>query len=61
MNAIDCAAFINELNILGNSNAELIVTHERGYLPDGTRHPHSWSIVDERDLLEWFENTLKGK
>lgn len=54
MNAIDLAALINELKILDNRRAELIITHDKGYLPDGTRHPHSWSIVDEKELIDWF-------
>jgi len=54
MNAIDLAGMINELNILGNENAELIITYNKGYHPDGTRHPHSWSIVDNEDLVNWF-------
>jgi hypothetical protein len=54
MNAIDLAAFINALNILGNDRAELITTTDKGYHPDGTRHPHSWSIVDEKELVDWF-------
>ena len=54
MNAIDLAALINELNIRGNEEAELIITRNKGYRPDGQRHPHSWSIVDEQELVEWF-------
>ena len=46
MNAIDLAAIVNALNIMGNKEAELILTENKGYHPDGTRHPHSWSIVD---------------
>lgn len=60
MNAIDLAAMINELNILGNENAELIVTYDKGYHPDGTRHPHSWSIVDNEDLIHWFLSFKKN-
>lgn len=59
MNAIDLAAMVNELNILENENAELIITHDKGYHPDGTRHPHSWSIVDNKDLIEWFLKFIK--
>lgn len=54
MNSIDLAALINELKIAGNKNAELIITENKGYLPDGTRHPHSWSIVDVKDMVDWF-------
>ncbi|MDH4068840.1 MAG: hypothetical protein OEV30_00295 [Ignavibacteria bacterium] len=54
MNAIDMAGLINDLSILNCERAELIVTTDKGYLPDGTRHPHSWSIVDESELVDWF-------
>lgn len=54
MNVIDLAAMINELNILGNKQAELILTQNKGYHPDGKRHPHSWNIVDEEEIIEWF-------
>ena len=59
MNAIDEAALINELKIAGNENAQLIITTDKGYLPDGTRHPHSWSIIDEREMIDWFLNLIQ--
>jgi hypothetical protein len=54
MNSIDLAALINELKIFGNENSELIITNNKGYMPDGNRHPHSWSIVDEKEMVDWF-------
>lgn len=54
MNAIDAAAVVNQLRILGNQNAELILTTGKGHHPDGRRHPHSWSIVDNGELVDWF-------
>ena len=54
MNSVDKAGLINQLRILGNDNAELIITDDKGYRPDGSRHPHSWSIVDEKELVDWF-------
>ncbi len=54
MNAVDLAALINELKIRGNEDARLITTQDKGYHPDGSRHPHSWSIVDEAELIGWF-------
>lgn len=54
MNTIDLAAFINDLNILGNDQAQLITTINKGYYPDGAKHPHSWSIVDEKEMVDWF-------
>jgi hypothetical protein len=55
MNASECSAMINELNRLGNNNATLIITQNKGYRkPDNIRHPHSWSIVDNDDLIKWL-------
>ncbi len=33
---------------------ELIETQNKGYRADGSRHPHSWSIVDVDDLIDWM-------
>ncbi|SEA78952.1 alpha/beta fold hydrolase family protein [Psychroflexus halocasei] len=38
----------------GNENVELITTENQGYRANGQRHPHSWSIVDEKDLINWI-------
>jgi len=54
MNAVDLAALVNQLRILGSKKAELIITTGKGFRQDGSRHPHSWSIVDENELIEWF-------
>jgi len=55
MNVTECSAFINELNRLGNKKAELILTQNKGYRkPNNTRHPHSWSIVDNNELIKWL-------
>jgi hypothetical protein len=54
MNAVDLAALVNQLKILGSKKAELITTMGKGFREGGSRHPHSWSIVDENELVEWF-------
>lgn len=55
MNSTECSSFINELNRLGNTNATLITTQDKGFRkPDNTRHPHSWSIVDNDALIKWL-------
>lgn len=59
MNALDAAALINALQISGNKEAQLLLTEDRGYRPDGSRHPHSWSIVDEKELVEWFNQLIE--
>lgn len=55
INVIDQAAMVNELQRLGNNKAILITTHNRGYRkPNNLRHPHSWSIADPEQLLNWL-------
>ena len=57
MNASECSAMINELNRLGNEKAKLITTQNKGFRkPDNNRHPHSWSIVDNDELIVWLLN-----
>ncbi len=36
------------------NNFQLIQTKDKGYRSDGERHPHSWSIVDKSDLIDWI-------
>jgi len=57
-NAVDQAALILQLRAQGNRNAELITTSGKGRNSDGTRNPHSWTIVDEDDLLNWIMSRL---
>lgn len=33
---------------------EYIATQNRGYRANGQRHPHSWSIVEVGELLDWI-------
>ena len=55
MNVLDCSAMINELNRLGNEKATLIVTENKGFRKlQNIKHPHSWSIVDEKELIDWL-------
>lgn len=54
MNSIDLAALVNQLRILGNERAELVTSHgtRQGYADGAT--PHTWSIVDNEELVDWF-------
>ena len=55
MNSTECSALINELNRLGNNKATLITTQNKGFRkPENSRHPHSWSIVDNDELIKWL-------
>lgn len=58
MNAANLSSMINLLNMNGNKGAEFIPAVGKGYRLDGTRHPHSWSIVEPADCLNWMVNIL---
>lgn len=55
-NIFDQVAMINELQRLGNKNAVLITTINKGYrMPNKVRHPNSWSIADPKQILKWLQ------
>jgi hypothetical protein len=58
MNCTDISAMINLLHLNGNVSAEMIVTYNKGFRLDGTKHPHSWSIMDSSDCLTWILKQL---
>lgn len=59
MNAADLSAMTNFLNLNGNNNAELVPALGMGYRLDGTRHPHSWSIVSSSNCIDWIQKLLR--
>jgi hypothetical protein len=55
-NITDHSAMINELQRLGNSNAILVTTVDKGYRqPNNIRHPISWSIADPEQIIKWLQ------
>lgn len=55
LNIMDASGLINELNRLGNRKAVLIATENKGFRrPNHVRHPHSWSIVDDAEMIDWL-------
>lgn len=54
-NAFASSELINRLLLLGNDRAEFIQSDKQGYRSAGFRHPHSWSIVDELELIQWVK------
>ncbi len=60
LNCVDIAAMINLLQLKGNKNAQLVVTKDKGRRPDGSRHPHSWSIMDPQQCLNWIMKQLNS-
>lgn len=39
----------------GKNNIDLIKTENKGYRTNGKKHPHSWSIVNKKDLINWMK------
>lgn len=49
------AELINRLLLMGNKKAEFIQSFKTGYRSNGQRHPHSWSIVNEVECVQWIK------
>lgn len=60
-NGSDIVAMINDLKLMGNKDANVIITMGKGVKLDGTKHPHSWSIMDNQDCFNWVEKLIKNK
>ncbi len=60
-NNAECASeLIARLMLMGNDRAEFMIAKTPGYRSNGMRHTHSWSIVDEVELIQWMKGVLKG-
>jgi hypothetical protein len=59
-NASDQVSLAAILKAQGNKDVSLVLTSGKGYRADlgGQRLPHSWSIVDEKELAEWVARYL---
>lgn len=56
MNAFYIEKLAKSLTLKGYESVEYIPTTDKGYRANGERHPHSWSIVDKKDLINWMLN-----
>ncbi len=56
MNAFYIIRLSELLNKLKFENVEYIPTRDKGYRANGERHPHSWAIVDKKNLVNWMSN-----
>ena len=55
LNVIDNVSFINELQRLGNKDASITLTENKGYRKIlKMKHPHSWSIADANATVKWL-------
>ena len=58
-NGTDIVAMVNDLKIMGNQDANVIITMGKGIRLNGKRHPHSWSIMDNQDCFNWIESLFE--
>jgi hypothetical protein len=58
MNVAGASKLINSLQLAGNQQAELVLSKTQGIRSDGSNHPHSWSIVNEPELVQWIKSIL---
>ena len=58
-NGTDIVAMINDLKLMGNKDANVIITMGKGVRLDGGKHPHSWSIMDNQDCINWVIKLFK--
>ncbi|MBS1598710.1 MAG: hypothetical protein JST75_10845 [Bacteroidetes bacterium] len=57
-NMLNGSELVNRLVIMGNHEAEFVSSKIEGRRNNGTRHPHSWNIVDEPELVSWIKEKL---
>lgn len=53
-NAYVIQQITGQLKSTGWDKVELLETKGKGYRSNGDRHPHSWSIVDGDNLIDWM-------
>lgn len=58
-NLADISSCIVQLRLLGNKNAEYISCLGKGYLPNGQRHPHAFSMLDADEFIKWADKILQ--
>ncbi len=57
-NMLNASELIRRLNQAGNMEAEFVASKTPGFRSNGQRHPHSWNIIDETDLVWWIKQKL---
>ena len=57
-NYLNTSELILRLLLMQNNRAEFVVGRT-GYRTNGMRHPHSWNIVDEIELIQWMKKIVE--
>ncbi len=53
MNAYYIKKLSENLKKANFKDIEYIQTKDKEFRSNGERHPHSWSIIDRKDLIDW--------
>ncbi|MBK7433580.1 MAG: hypothetical protein IPI66_06555 [Chitinophagaceae bacterium] len=61
MNATDLSGCISQLKLLGNRQAEFVNCLGKGFKPDGSRHPHYFSMLDPEEFVSWADKILNNQ
>ena len=59
VNALDASELISRLRLGGHKEANFIQSKIPGQRSDGSRHPHSWNIIDADELMKWIFSVIK--
>jgi hypothetical protein len=59
MNAYYLEQLSELLKKTGFNQVEYIATENKGFRANGERHPHSWSIVDKKELIDWITESKR--
>jgi hypothetical protein len=54
INSIDLGGFYNSLRLLGSKKVELITSYQKRKDYEKGSSPHTWTIVDNEELVAWF-------
>jgi hypothetical protein len=57
-NYLNSSELVLRLMLMKNEAAEF-VKGRTGYRSNGMRHPHSWNIVDEIELIQWMKKIIE--
>jgi hypothetical protein len=58
MNMADLSGCISQLKLLGNTDAVFVNCLGKGFKPDGSRHPHYFSMLDADEFVSWANKIL---
>ena len=59
INSVDLAGFYNALIQAGNANVELITSYNKRKGFEEGSSPHTWTIVDNEEMVEWLLEVVK--